>query len=159
MQVASSTSYTAMMQLTKAQPPIDSATSTTSGAASASTSTPANSIGAYDFTDMTPNQMQSAAQALASSGKIDSTQAIRLQFMGMPLGTMVDGKFQPLTAAQRDSFANTPVNYVQVVQSNMAFLQQNGEANDPKAGYADDQAILAAMQQTQGAVSSVDITA
>ena len=158
MQVTSSTSYVAMMQSVKAQPPINSANSIAS-AANASTTAPANNIGTYDFTNMTPNQMESAAQALAKSGKIDSTQAIRMQMMGMPLGTMVNGTFQPLTAAQRESYGNTPVNYVQVFQSNMAFLQQNGEAGDPKSGYADDQAILAAMQQAQGTVSSVNVTA
>src|ERR1700753_2343098 len=158
MQVTSSTSYVAMMQSVKAQPPINSANSIAS-TANASTTAPANNIGTYDFTNMTPNQMESAAQALAKSGKIDSTQAIRMQMMGMPLGTMVNGTFQPLTAAQRESYGNTPVNYVQVFQSNMAFLQQNGEAGDPKPGYAADQAILEAMQQAQGTVSSVNVTA
>ncbi len=158
MQVTSSTSYAAMMQAMKASPSINSANSITS-AANASTTAAANSIGTYDFTDMTPNQMESAAQALAKSGKIDSTRAIRMQMIAMPLGTMVNGTFQPLTAAQRESYGNTPVNYVQVFRSNMAFLQQNGEAGDPKSGYADDQAILAVMQQAQGTVSSVDVTA
>jgi hypothetical protein len=108
---------------------------------------------------MTPNQMTSAAQSLAASGKISSLDAGRLQLMGMPLGTLVDGKFEPLTAAQRDTYANTPVNYMQLIQSNMTFLQQNGEASDPKSGYASDQAILSAMQGAQGTVSSVNITA
>ena len=156
MQVTSSTSYAALLQ-PKAQASFT--TNSTSAASSSASAATSNSIGTFDFTSMTPNQMQSAAQALAGSGKIDSTQAIRLQMIGMPLGTMVDGKFQPLTAAQRESFANTPVNYMLLVQSNMAFLQQHGEASDPKSGYGDDQAILAAMQQAQGSVSSVNITA
>jgi hypothetical protein len=131
----------------------------TTSTASSSQSTPANSIGTFDFTNMTPNQMKSASQALAASGKISSTDAIRMQLFGMPLGKMVDGKFQPLTSAERDSYANTPVNYMQLFQSNMAFLQQNGMASDPKSGYASDQAILSAMQGAQGSVSSVNISA
>ena len=157
MQITSSTSYAALIQ-PRAQPPINAMTDNTS-AASASRTTSANSVGTYDFTNMTPNQMKSAAQALYGSGKIDSKQAIRMQLMGMPLGTMVNGQFEPLTAAQRESFANTPVNYMQLFQGNMAFLQQNGMASDPKSGCADDQAILTAMQSAQGQTSSVNITA
>jgi len=96
---------------------------------------------------------------LSASGKIDSKQGIRMELIGMPLGKLVNGKFQPLTSAERDSYANTPVNYMQLIQSNMTFLQQNGLAGDPKSGYADDQAILSAMQGAQGSVSSVNITA
>jgi hypothetical protein len=164
MHITSSTSYAALIQ-PKALAPINATTDNTSTAAASATTSAnstipsANSVGTYDFTNMTPNQMQSAAQALYDSGKIDSTQAIRLQLMGMPLGTMQDGQFKPLTAAQRESYGNTPVNYMQLIQSNMVFLQQNGEAGDPKSGYADDQAILGAMQQAQGSVSRVDITA
>jgi hypothetical protein len=158
MQVTSNTSYGALAPL-KAQAQSTANNTSTSSSTSASTTTSADSIGTYDFTDMTPNQMKSAVQALANSGKIDSTQAIRMQMMGMPLGTLVDGKFQPLTPAQRQSFANTPVNYIQLFQGNMAFLQQQGLVNDPKSGYHDDQTILAAMQQAQGSVSSVNITA
>jgi len=158
MQVTSNTSYGVVAPL-KAQAQSTTNNTSTSSSTGVNTTTSADSVGTYDFTDMTPNQMKSAVQALASSGKIDSTQAIRMQMMGMPLGTMVDGKFQPLTAAQRESYANTPVNYMQLFQGNMAFLQQQGLANDPKSGYRDDQAILAAMQQAQGSVSSVNITA
>lgn len=157
MQVTSSTNYPALVPQKAQSSPFSPVTSTSDTSPSSSTS--AGGIGTYDFTNMTPNQMKSAAQALAASGKINSTDAIRMQLMGMPLGTMVDGKFQPLTAAQRDSFANTPVNYMQLVQGNMTFLQQNGMASDPKSGYASDQDILSAMQSAQGSVSSVNITA
>jgi hypothetical protein len=157
MQITSSTSYAALIQ-SRAQTPINATTDNTS-ATGASATTSANSVGTYDFTNMTPNQMQSAAQALVKSGKITSSQGIFMQLMGKPLGTMDDGQFKPLTAAQQASFDNTPVNYMQIVQGNMQALQQSGEANDPKSMYADDQAILSAMQQAQGSVSSVNITA
>ena len=156
MQVTSATNYAAL--LTQQKMPSTSFTPVTNtNPASSSAST--NSVGTFDFTDMTPNQMKSTAQSLSASGKIDSKQAMRLQLMGMPLGKMVDGKFQPLTSAERDSYANTPVNYMQLIQSNMTFLQQNGMAGDPKSGYADDQTILSAMRGAQGSVSSVNITA
>jgi hypothetical protein len=155
MQISSSTLYPFQTQ----QKPAAISPLPSTSSSSASQSALANGIGTYDFTNMTPNQMQAASQALAASGKISSTDAIRMQLFGMPLGKLVDGKFQPLTQAERDSYANTPVNYMQLFQSNMAFLQQNGMASDPKAGYASDQAILSAMQGAQGTVSSVNITA
>ena len=127
-----------------------------SGSASSATSN--DGIGIYDFTDMTPNQMKSAARALAASGKINAMQAFKMKTAGIPLGTLVDGKFEPLTAAQQESFANSPVDYIQLFQSNMAFLQQQGLANDPKSGYADDQAILTAMTGAQGNANRVDIS-
>jgi|HubBroStandDraft_6_1064221.scaffolds.fasta_scaffold206193_2 hypothetical protein len=159
MQVPSRTSYAALIQPRPQTTSSFSASGTSAASATASSTASANSVGTYDFTNMTPNQMKSAAQALYGSGKIDSKQAIRMQLMGMPLGTMVNGQFEPLTAAQRESFANTPVNYMQLFQGNMAFLQQNGMASDPKSGYDDDQTILTAMQSAQGQTSSVNITA
>jgi hypothetical protein len=163
MQILSNTNLTALFQ-SKAQSPISSQSAINSApnsasTASASTTTSANSIGTYDFTNMTPDQMNSAVQTLYNSGKITSSQGIMMKLMGMPLGNLEDGKFVPLTAAQKESYGNTPVNYMQIVQSNMQALQQSGEANDPKSMYADDQAILNAMQQAQGSVSSVNITA
>ena len=167
MQITSSTSYAALIQ-SRAQAPINattdnmSATSTTTASAATTasgTTTSANSVGTYDFTNMTPDQMQTAVQGMVSSGKLTSSQGIMLKLMGMPLGNLEDGKFVPLTAAQKESYGNTPVNYMQIVQSNMSALQQSGEAGDPKSMFADDQAMLSAMQQTQGTVSSVNITA
>ena len=108
---------------------------------------------------MTPNQMKSAVQTLAARGQITGLQAMKMQLAGIPLGTLVNGQFEPLTAAQQESFANAPVNYMKLFQSNMTFLQQNRTASDPKSGYADDQAILSAMQSAQGGISSVNITA
>jgi hypothetical protein len=157
MHITSSTSYAALIQ-SRAQTPINATTDSTSTTA-ASATTSANSVGTFDFTNMTPDQMQSAAQALVKSGKITSSQGVMMQLMGKPLGTMDDGQFRLLTPAQQQSFDNTPVNYMQIVQGNMAALRQSGEASDPKSMYADDQAILSAMQQLQGSVSSVNITA
>ena len=97
--------------------------------------------------------MASAAQALVASGKITSSQGILMRLSGMPLGTLDNGKFEPLTAAQKQSYGNTPVNYIQLFQNNMEGLPQS----DPN--YANDQAILSAMEGAQGSVSSVNITA
>jgi len=112
-------------------------------------------VGAVDFTSMTPNQMKTAAQALVASGKIDSNEGIRMELAGMPLGTLVNGQFSPLTAAQQASYADTPVNYVQLFQGNLARERQDGYA----AAAAADQTILNAMQGAEGGVSGVDIKA
>jgi hypothetical protein len=44
----------------------------------------ASSGDTYDFTDMTPSQMQTAAENLYQSGDIDLTQAFKLQTIGLP---------------------------------------------------------------------------
>jgi hypothetical protein len=153
MQVTSTTNYPTLM-LQKASSTAFSPTTNTPA-----TSSSTSGVGTFDFTDMTPNQMKSAVQTLAARGQITGLQAMKMQLAGIPLGTLVNGQFEPLTAAQQESFANAPVNYMQLFQSNMTFLQQNGMASDPKSGYADDQAILSAMQSAQGGISSVNITA
>jgi hypothetical protein len=80
----------------------------------------ATSGGTYDFTSMTPSQMQTTAQNLFQSGDIDLTQAFKLQTIGLPLGTMgPDGTVVPLSSAQHAAYGNTPVNYIQLAQDNV----------------------------------------
>lgn len=104
------------------------------------------------FTNMTPNRMQGAAQDLYKSGKIDLTQLHMLQTAGVPLGRQgPHGEFIPLTASEKASYSNNPVNYVQLTKGAMAFLEQTGSASDPKSGYEQWKGILAALQDTAAA--------
>jgi hypothetical protein len=153
MQINSTTSSYAAQALTQAPSATQASQPASNPYASTTNASSSGSVSTYDFTSMTPNQMKSAVQSLAGSGQITSSQAIQMQLAGMPLGTDVNGQFEPLTAAQQQAAANTPVNYMQLFQNNMSALQPGS------SGYDDDQSILAAMSSAQGGVSSVDVTA
>jgi hypothetical protein len=111
----------------------------------------AASSGAYDFTSMTPNQMQGAAEDLYDSGAIDLTQLFKLQTAGMPLGKQgPDGSLVPLSSAQKASYANAPVDYIQTAKDAMSYIEQQGRSTDPTSGYDQWQGILSALETNQG---------
>ena len=129
-------------------------------AATASTGQSSNTVSTYDFTDMTPNEMQGVASNLYASGQIDSTQLLHLQLMGVPVGKMgPNGTFVPLTDAERSSYMSQPYNYIQGLQGIVDNLQQTGYASDPKSGYEGWKNMLATLQKLQGTTSGVDIAA
>ncbi len=114
----------------------------------------------FDFTSMTPNQMKGAANALYKSGQIDLTQVFMLENAGRPLGkTGANGEFIPLSATEREATGNTPVNYIRTAKDAMNYLEQTGQAADPKSGYAQWQGILDTLQTMQGARTGVNILA
>ena len=116
-----------------------------------------SSSAARDYTRMTPREMQGIAQSLYESGKIDLTQLFMLQNAGMPLGKVgANGEFVSLTAAERASFQDKPVNYLKIGQDAIANLEQSGKASDPKSGYTQWTGILSALRQTS---TGVDIRA
>jgi hypothetical protein len=112
-----------------------------------------NGISTYDFTSMTPNQMQGITQDLLKSGKIGMRESLRLQMIGMPI---VRDMYSP---AQLAEYANKPVNYIQEIKSELEFLKQGGYANDAKSGYEGLKNLLATLQGMQGKTSGVNITA
>jgi len=119
-------------------------------------STTSSSAG-RDYSRMTPREMQGIAQSLYESGKIDVTQLFMLQNAGMPLGKAgANGEFVPLTAAERASFQDKPVNYLKISQDAITNLEQSGKASDPKSGYAQWTGILSALKQS---TSGVDVRA
>ncbi|TCR83894.1 hypothetical protein [Rhizobium sp. BK376] len=110
----------------------------------------ASSGDTYDFTDMTPSQVQTAAENLFQSGDIDLTQAFKLQTIGLPLGTMgPDGTVVPLSSAQRADYSNTPMNYIQLTQGAVDSIVQQGQAGDPRSGYQNWQSLLSTLQNMQ----------
>ena len=98
------------------------------------------------YTSMTPAQMKGVAQDLYNSGKIDLDQLFKLQNAGVLGKQGPNGEFIPLSAAEKARFDNTPVNYIQLAQGAMKYIEQTGAAADPKSGYADWQDILETLQ-------------
>jgi hypothetical protein len=100
-----------------------------------------------DFRSMTPRQMHGVANALHAAGKIDATQLLMLQTAGMPIGKMgPSGEYIPLSDAEKASYGNRPVNYLQTITDAIAHLEQTGAAYDPKSGYEAWKGILLALQ-------------
>ena len=101
--------------------------------------------GAYDFTNMTPDQMVDVAQELNDSGKIDNLQHMMLLSTCFVYGRMgEDGQHIPPTEEELARHGNTPVNYVQYCKDRVSFLESMGMTTDPQYdGWKD---LLATMQ-------------
>ncbi|MBC3863391.1 hypothetical protein H8K32_14900 [Undibacterium jejuense] len=112
-------------------------------AASQSSSSTTSSL--YNFTNMTPAQMQGIAKQWCAEGKIDPVQLFNLQFAGMPLGKVgSNGECILLTQAERASYERQPINYVDLAKSQVAALQS--QAGDPKSVYKEWKGILEILQ-------------
>jgi hypothetical protein len=117
------------------------------------------SVRAIDFSSMTQNDMQGVAQHLYETGEIDLTQMGMLQLAG-PLGKCgPSGEFIPFTSGERAQIANTPTNYIKLVQGAVEGIESRGGAADPKSGYADWKHILSVIEKTHDALPSVDAKA
>jgi hypothetical protein len=115
---------------------------------------------APDFTDITPNEMRDAATRLFQSGKIDFTELFMLQHAGVPLGKAgLYGEFVPLTAAEKESVGNTPLNYAQLAKNAIAALERQGETLDPKSGYKQWRNILGVLTSSQSPAGSTEFLA
>jgi hypothetical protein len=111
----------------------------------------------YDFTHMTPAEMQGVAETLWKAGEIDLTQLLMLQTAGMPLGRMsANGEFTPLTEAERASFASQPGNYFEIARNATNFIESTGRASDPTSGYDAWRGIAAGLARS---TTGVDLTA
>ena len=108
-----------------------------------------------DFTQMTPREMKDYAKQLWESGEIDLTQLFMLQTAGMPLGRMGDnGELIPLTNDETNAFQSQPVNYFQVAQDAMDYIEYTGKQHDPTSGYANWKGIVEALKR---ATTGVDV--
>ena len=109
-----------------------------------------------DFTQMTPREMKDVAKKLFDDGKIDLTQLFMLQTAGMPLGRLGDnGEFIPLTNDETNAFQNQPVNYFQVAQDAMEYIEYTGKEHDPTSGYANWKGIVKALKRATNGVDVV----
>lgn len=108
-----------------------------------------------DFTQMTPREMKDYAKQLFDAGEIDLTQLFMLQTAGMPLGRLGDnGELIPLTNDETNAFQSQPVNYFQVAQDAMDYIEYTGKEHDPTSGYANWKGIFEALKR---ATSGVDV--
>ena len=126
-------------------------------AAKASTASETPAAGAesppLDFTHMTPSEMQGVAKKLFDAGEIDLTQLFMLQNAGVPLGKLgASGEFVSLSEDEQNVFRNEPVNYFQVAQGAMEFIEYSGKTNDPTSGYANWKGLVEALQRATGGV-------
>lgn len=107
--------------------------------------------GGYDFTHMTPNRMRGLAREWHGEGKIDPVQLFELENAGVPLGRMgAHGEFIPLSEAEKNRYADTPVDYLQIAGNAVRFLEETGNAADPRSTIKEWRGILALLQGMQG---------
>jgi len=129
-------------------------------AASAAPTASGSGVTNYDFTNITPAQLDSDTQKLVQSGQLTLGQAALLQISSEPLGLVgPQGQFVPFTAAQKATLDNTPINALQMVQNQVSELQQTGETNDPGSNYKEWTGILSTLQSLQGTPESVNTVA
>jgi hypothetical protein len=114
----------------------------------------------YDFTNITPAQLDSDTEKLVQSGQLSLGQAALLRISSEPLGLVgPQGQFVPFTAAQKATLDNTPINALQMVEKQVSWLQQSGQANDPGSNYKAWTGILSTLQSLQGTPESVNTVA
>jgi hypothetical protein len=131
-----------------------------SAASAATTGQTVSGVSTYDFTNLTPNQLQSVTSGLVKSGKLSEQQALQLSFVSATLGNLgPNGQFLQLSGAKSAAYSNQPVNYIQTINNQLAYLQQSGEASNPEYGYAALQTLGATLQALQGTTSGVNLTA
>jgi hypothetical protein len=124
----------------------------------AETSSSGANIRTNDFTSMTANQMKSIAKGLFDTGKIGLTQLFQLENAGIPLGKAgPNGEFVPYSPDERESFRNTPMNYMDIIKDAIAGIESQGKAADLTSGYQNWKDLLGVLQDNQGSVSGVDV--
>jgi|GEM_PF-5214184 len=127
-------------------------------AATPEKSSSGDGIRTYDFTSMTSHQMKSVAKALFDTGKIGLTQLFQLENAGIPLGKAgPNGEFVPLSSEERESFRNTPMNYMDIIKDVIAAIERQGKAADTTSGYQGWKELLGVLEDNQGTVSGIDV--
>lgn len=114
-----------------------------------------SSSGAHrDFTHMTSNQMQGVADELWKAGKIDLTQLRVLQTAGVPIGKMgAKGELIRFSDSEKANFTSRPLNYIQISEDRIDYLEKTGLASDPTSGYNMWKEILSTLQSLQTAAA------
>lgn len=126
--------------------------------AATETSSSGATIRTNDFTSMTAHQMKSVAKGLFDTGKIGLTQLFQLENAGLPLGKAgPNGEFVPYSPDERESFRNTPMNYMDIIKDVLAGIEGQGKAADLTSGYQNWKDLLGVLQDNQGSVSGVDV--
>jgi hypothetical protein len=135
-----SSSYIATQQ---GAPPARAATS--SAVASPDDTTNSGGVSRYDFTNMTPQQLQSTVNDLVKSGKLslkDSSPLLTIAGFGGTGGTAANGMGQPMDV-------------LSMLKAGISYKEQ-AQAGEPNSGIQYWQNALAALQNLQGTPSGVD---
>ncbi len=145
-------SYTAMAARQRRTPA--SAHETVSPVAQA----PSAQVRTHDFSHITSHQMKSVAKGLFDTGKIGLSHLFLLDNTELPLGKPgPNGEFVAYTPEERESFRNTPMNYMDIIKDVIGALERQGKAADPTSGYQSWRELLGALEDSQGAVSGIDV--
>lgn len=131
----------------------------TSSSDSSSSSSNSSGVKTYDFTSMSRAQMRSVSDTLYKSGQITFDQMTDLQMAG-PLGKAgPNGEFIPFTAEERAAVDQEPMNYQQIANNAVSNIESSGRQTDPTSGYQDWIKIRSLLQNLQGSVSGINVSA
>lgn len=131
-------------------------TAPASGTSSASAGTPdqaAGGVSTYDFTNMSPAQMQDTMNSLIRSGKMSFDDSSSLVGM-IPTALAWAGGGTP-SAAQLSSARNTPMDFLATLKAGIAGAQSRGDTHNAETLTR----TLQVLQSLQGTPSGVDIVA
>ncbi len=114
---------------------------TASAAAPADVATNSNGVSSYDFTSMTPQQLQSTVNGLIKTGKLslmDSSPLLTIAGFGGGGAT-----------------GDKPMDVLSTLSAGISYKEQN-QAGEPNSGIQNWKNALAALQNLQGTPSGVD---
>jgi hypothetical protein len=128
-----------------AYPPVQTATSARTTATAdgpTETASTGSGVSSYDFTSMTPKELQSTINNLVKSGKLSLKDS-------SPLVTIAGFAGQ---AGKSDQ----PIDVFSTLKAGIDFKEQTGQAQQPNSGIEYWNNALAALQGLQGTPSGVD---
>ena len=132
----------------------NNATSAPSASSTADAGQPGTAgVSTYDFTNMSPAQMQDTMNGLIRSGKMSLDDSSSLVGM-IPTALAYAGGGTP-SAAQLDSARNQPMDFLATLQAGITGAQSRGDAQNA----ANLTRTLNALQSLQGTPSGVDVFA
>jgi hypothetical protein len=113
----------------------------------------AGGISTYDFTNVSPAQMQQTINGLIRSGKMSFDDSSSLVGM-IPTALAWAGGGMP-SAAQLDSARNTPINFLATLQAGIAGAQSRGDTHNAETLTR----AFEVLRSLQGTLSGIDIVA
>jgi hypothetical protein len=149
MQLSSITLYSPYVAQRNSTAPASSTSSSSAGTADQA----ASGVSTYDFTNMSPAQMQDTMNGLIRSGRMSFDDSSSLVGM-IPTALAWAGGGTP-SAAQLDSARNTPMDFLATLQAGIAGAQSRGDTHNAETLTR----TLEVLQSLQGTPSGVDLVA
>jgi hypothetical protein len=148
-QVSSTTFYSPYVAQRNSTAPASSTSSSSVGTADQA----AGRVSTYDFTSMSPVQMQNTMNGLIRSGKMSFDDSSSLVGT-IPTALAWAGGGTP-SAAQLDSARNTPMDFLATLQAGIAGARSRGDTHNAEMLTR----ALEVLQSLQGTPSGVDVVA